>query len=92
MNPEVHIDNIRLDLSGVSPEVARAAAGELSSSLQRAIAHHLATRTAPMSATVPSLPTVTVQIGAGADARTIRDAIAHHVATAIAGQMPTKKT
>jgi hypothetical protein len=91
MTPELHIDSIRLDLRGVSPEVARAAAGELGPMLQQAIADHLAGRTARSSAEVTKVRTAPLRIDACTDAPALRAAIARHVATAIAAQVPVRK-
>jgi hypothetical protein len=73
----IHIENLRLDLRGVPPDVAREALAALGPALTQAMSAPIAESSA--------LPAI--RLPAGADAATLRASIAGHVASAIALQI-----
>ena len=77
--PEIHIENIQLDLRGVPPDVAREALASLGPALERA----MAARNASVGDLVVTAP---IRLATGADASTLRDALAQRVAATISNR------
>lgn len=87
MPRHLHLERLEIDLRGIPPEVARAAAASLGPELAQALAAHLHGRGAATDARAAQLVAPAVKVSAGADATAVRAAIVRQVATTVAGQI-----
>lgn len=91
MSTHIHIDNVQLDLRGVSPEVARAAAENLGPALHAAIAAQLAGKGATGTLRVDHVAPAPLRVASRPTPDALRTGLAQHVARSIASQLPAQQ-
>jgi hypothetical protein len=85
--PEIHIDRVRFDLRGISPDIARDAVASLGPALGAALAARTAKLPVAKGTSLGPVAAPALHVPAGADAATLRAALADQLATAIARQI-----